>query len=105
MNKHLQIINIISAIRDLHPKMVEICTFGSCLKFHYVLRRIFPESEPLFNIDHVITKIDNNYYDITGEINKKEVENKGFKPFSEFYSKKRISRAFTQMQKSNKIIV
>jgi len=84
--------NIISAIRDIHSDINDICLNGSCMNFHVVLRRIFPNAEPYFNIDHVITKINGNFYDITGKVNPKD-----YSKFTSFYNKKRTSRAFTQM--------
>lgn len=72
--------------------MVDIFTLGSCLNFHLILKSIYPESELLFNIDHVVTKIDGKCYDITGCVNCKD-----YSKFSEYYHKKRISRAFSYM--------
>lgn len=66
---HAQVIEQIAAIRDLHSKMVPICTRGSCMRFHLVLRKLYPVAECWFNIDHVITKIGGRFYDITGQVN------------------------------------
>lgn len=94
MTKHRQVLNLISLIRKSHPDMVNIFTRGSCLNFFLILHSIYPEAEPYYNIDHIITKIDNKYYDITGQVNPK-----GYYPFSQIYNKKRTSRAFKQMLK------
>lgn len=94
MTKHRQILNIISLIRDSHPDMKTIFTEGSCLNLFLILHSIYPEAKPLFNIDHVITEIDNRCYDITGQVSKK-----GYSPFSEYYNKKGISKSFSQMLK------
>lgn len=75
--------------------MVDIFTLGSCLNFHLILKTVYPEAKPLYNIDHVVTQIDEKCYDITGCISCK-----GYSKFSEHYDKKkRISRAFSQMLK------
>jgi hypothetical protein len=95
MTKHREILNLISEIRNSHSQMVNIFTLGSCLNFHLILRKIYPDAIPLYNIDHVITKIGGKCYDITGC-----VPCKGFFPFSECYRKKGIKRAFKQMYKS-----
>lgn len=96
MTEQQRIENIISAIRELHPELKDICLNGSCMNFHVILRRIYQNAEPYFNIDHIITKIGDSYYDITGKVNPK-----GYSKFTEFYSKKRTSRAFTQMINCN----
>lgn len=94
MTKHRQILNIISLIRDSHSNMIDIFTKGSCLNLFLILHSIYPEAKPLFNIDHVITEIDNKCYDITGQVSKK-----GYSLFSELYNKKGISKSFSQMLK------
>lgn len=96
-----QILNFIEAVRDSHPKMVEIYTKGSCLNFHIMLRRAFG-GEAWFNINHVVTKIDDCYYDITGVVSPK-----GYMKYGNIYAtKKRNSRSFTQMyQMGNKYTV
>lgn len=94
MTKHRRILNIIANIRDSHPDMVSTYTQGGCMWFFTILRSIFPEAVAFYNSDHIITKIDKHYYDITGT-----VIPKGYLPFSEFCPKKRSSRAFVQMTK------
>jgi hypothetical protein len=94
LNQKIRILNQISAIRDLHPQMEKICLNGSCMNFHVVLRRIYPEAKPYYNINHVITKIGDSYYDITGS-----VKPEGYSPFSEIYNKREVKRAVNQMMK------
>lgn len=96
MNAHIKILDQIAAIRDLHPNIQDICLNGSCMNFHIVLRRIYPDAVAYFNIDHVITKIGNNYYDITGSVNPK-----GYRPLTSFYDKRNTKRAVNQMLKYN----
>lgn len=91
--KHRKILNTITFIRESHSTMVDIFTKGSCLNFFCILHSIYPEAQPWFNIDHVITKIDNKFYDITGEI--KDVDT--YLPFTQWYNKRRTSRSFTMM--------
>jgi len=95
MTKKLQILKVISEIRDSHSEMVNIFSYGSCMNFFCILKTIYPEAKCYYDINHVITKIDNNYYDITGL-----VEKKSHIPFTQIYNKRRTSRAFTQMYNS-----
>lgn len=73
--------------------MVPIFTNGSCLNFHLILRQVWPEGEFLFNIDHIITRIDGRCYDITGEV--KDVE--GYAPYRDYYRKPTMIKSFRRM--------
>lgn len=92
MTKQRRILNLISEVRNSCGVMEYIFLNGSCINMFCILRCIYPEARPWFNIDHVITEIDGKFYDITGQ-----VSSKGYRPFAEFYNKRRASRAFTQM--------
>ena len=43
---------------------------GGCYKFYLKLKKEFPSAEAYYNSDHVITKIDGNYYDSSGRVEK-----------------------------------
>jgi len=63
---------LIRAIRESTPYMAAIYQNGSCWHFHKVLKAVFPEAEPFYFYDdsnsHVITRIGEKFYDITGEV-------------------------------------
>ena len=59
---------VISKIRDSFIGAQQVYTEGSCYHFYLILHSIFPEAEPWYDADHVITKIGGKFYDITGEI-------------------------------------
>lgn len=40
---------------------------GGCLKFHYLLKYVFPDAEGWYNSNHVVTKIGDRFFDIDGE--------------------------------------
>lgn len=75
--------------------MVNIYTKGSCLNFFCILHSIYPEAIPYFNINHIITKIDDRYYDVTGQV--KNIEKQNYMKYTEWYNKKGTKRSFTQM--------
>ena len=75
--------------------MVNIFTRGSCLNFFILLKQIFPEAEAYFNQQHIITRVGSSFYDITGR-----VSGKGFRPFTSFYNKEGLLRAWKQMLKA-----
>jgi hypothetical protein len=94
MSQHRKILNQISAIRNSHSQMTNIFLYGSCLNLFCILRSIYPEAQPWYNIDHVITEIGGRFYDITGS-----VSNEGYYRFTEIYDRKGTRRSFSQMFK------
>lgn len=58
----------IATIRDSFIGSQHVYTEGSCLHFHLILKEVFPDAKPFYDMDHVITEIDGKYYDITGEV-------------------------------------
>jgi len=67
-DKHSTILNFINTLRMSDKYIESIYTQGGCYQFYLVLKSIFPESIPFFNSkkDHIVTKIDDIYYDIKG---------------------------------------
>lgn len=68
------VITYIELIRDIAPKEItKIFTCGGCYRFHLILKDKFPQSEAYKktydNMEgwHIITKINDKYYDINGE--------------------------------------
>lgn len=41
---------------------------GQCYQFFKLMKTVFPTAEAWSDCDHVITKIGNQFYDITGEV-------------------------------------
>lgn len=104
MTKHREILNFITLIRESHPLMIKIYTNGSCLNFYLILRKLWPEAVPYFNIDHILTKIDDKFYDITGEIIDLDIYGchiNTYQPYREYYNNKGMSRSFKQMYNAN----
>jgi hypothetical protein len=58
----------ISVIRDSFIGSQQVYTEGSCYHFFLILKEVFPEAEAYYDLDHIITKIDGKFYDITGEV-------------------------------------
>lgn len=92
MTKHRKILNLIFLIRESHSTFEFIFLNGSCMNLFCILHSIYPEAKAWYNIDHIITEVDDRFYDITGI-----VSNKGYLPLISYYNKKNISRAFKQM--------
>ena len=60
--------SFIARIRDSFIGSQQVYTEGSCYHFYLILKEVFPDAEPWFDNDHVVTKIDGHFYDITGEV-------------------------------------
>jgi len=72
MNLNDNVLNVIKTIRKSHNGTVDIYTNGKCYHFFLILKSIFPLAEAYYDENHVITKIGNKYYDITGEVKKEK---------------------------------
>ncbi len=65
----------IALIRESFVGAEYVYTNGSCLKFHQILKAVFPSAEAYYSdprCDHVVTKIDGHFYDITGIVSGEE---------------------------------
>ena len=60
--------SFIATIRDSFIGSQQVYTEGSCYHFYLILKCVYPEAEPYYDADHIITKIGNSFYDITGEV-------------------------------------
>lgn len=67
-NKHSEILHFIKTIRNSFGGSKYVYTNGSCYQFYKILKLVFPQAIGYYNSDHVITKINGRYYDITGEV-------------------------------------
>lgn len=65
---HQDVEKFIATVRDSFIGSQQVYTEGSCYYFYLILKRVFPEAKPYYDADHVITKIGDKFYDITGEV-------------------------------------
>ena len=63
-----EILKFISSIRDSFEGAEIVYTKGSCYQFYKILKGIFPAAEAYYDMNHVITKIGDCFYDITGKV-------------------------------------
>ena len=64
----MNIESFIKTIRESFHGSVRVYTSGSCYQFYLILKQVYPNAVAYYENDHVVTKIDNKYYDITGEV-------------------------------------
>lgn len=69
-DNHNSVLRLIQIIRESFPESVEVYTEGSCFQFYRILKEIYPQAEPWYDSEHVITKIEGRFYDVTGEVEK-----------------------------------
>jgi len=58
----------IIAVSQRIPLSVRFFQEGGCYLFFRILKSYFPSAEAYYNQDHVITKIGDKFYDITGTV-------------------------------------
>lgn len=63
---------IIEVIRKSFIGAEQVYTQGSCIMFFRILHTLYPNAEPYWSKEarHMIAKIDNAYYDISGKVKK-----------------------------------
>lgn len=65
--KHRRVLSIVHTLSSASPAIRTIFTQGACYRLYDLLSVYFPDAEPWLSVGHVITKIDDRYYDIDGE--------------------------------------
>ena len=70
METHEKALLFLKELRQANPIFEDIYLYGSCLNLYHVLKIVFPSAVCYYGQvpGHVITKIDDKFYDITGEI-------------------------------------
>lgn len=63
-------IDVVAAIRVSFIGAEQVYTQGSCVAFYFILKSVFPSARPYWSTEarHMITRIGNRFYDITGEV-------------------------------------
>lgn len=61
-------LDFINTLRESDRYIQNIYLSGGCYQLYLILKTIFPDATPYINAekDHVVTKIDEQFYDITG---------------------------------------
>lgn len=64
----VEVISFLATLREVHPDMARWGLHGGCFKVYLLLKQRFPNAEPWYDQDHVITRIGAGFYDVTGEV-------------------------------------
>ena len=78
-------LKIINPLRKTDPYIQNIFSMGGCYQFFLFLKTLFPDAIPYMHYKkhHVITRIDNRYYDIDGEISDIDLADEWYVPFTD----------------------
>jgi hypothetical protein len=68
MCKRVTILKFLEVLRSASNIQTEIYTSGGCYRLFELLQAVFPGASPYYNGDHVVTKIGNAFYDISGVV-------------------------------------
>lgn len=79
--RHLDILNIFAQLKKNFMLVERNVSEHSCMAHHLILKAYYPEAECWFNVDHVISKVGEKFYDRTGEV----TETDNFRPITEYY--------------------
>ena len=58
----------IQKIRTSFHGSVRVYAEGSCYQFYKIIKQVFPQAEPYYSKGHIVSKIDDCFYDITGAV-------------------------------------
>jgi len=64
----IDILEFITTVRASFGASIATYTVGNCYQFYEILKVVFPEAEAYESGGHVITKLNNKFYDIRGEV-------------------------------------
>lgn len=95
-NQHKKIYAFIKVIRESFPDASIIYQWGACYGFYLILKHNFPSAIAYFSDkdkDHILTKIGDRFYDITGEY---DYETKEVIKLTKTEHERWISKAFGQ---------
>ncbi len=63
-----KVILFISRFRETIPNSIPKYMNGGCYLFYKVIKERFPSAVAYYNSDHVVTKVDGKFFDVTGEV-------------------------------------
>lgn len=69
LKKQNQVLKVISKLQEIENSKTFFMN-GGCFLFYIIMRDRFPfeDVEPFYDEDHIIVKMFDKYYDITGEV-------------------------------------
>lgn len=74
--RRVRVKRFLELLRSANPDhMTVIYTQGSCYHLYTLLKFNWPTAEAYYNLDHVIVRIDDDFYDITGPLEYKREGN------------------------------
>lgn len=78
--------NLILAIRNSCKESEFIYLNGMSWELYRILKVVFPSAEAYNNFEHIIIKIDRNFYDIRGLLTNKMIRLEEYKPIGKVWA-------------------
>lgn len=78
---HRKVIKFIKIVKDSFRGSSDVYTRGSCYKFFEILKFVFPSAECFYYSKHILTKINDRFYDINGEVKDRTLGKRKFKKY------------------------
>lgn len=66
--KQPDVFGFLCALRSIDPGLVDAGLNGGCFKVYTLLKQVWPQAKAWYDGDHVITEIDERFWDIRGEV-------------------------------------
>lgn len=70
--KEIDVLEFITTVRASFGGSIAVYTMGNCYQFYEILKVVFPNAEPYESGGHVVTKINGEFYDIKGKMDKEK---------------------------------
>jgi hypothetical protein len=70
----IDINEFITTMRSSFGGSIAVYTMGNCYQFYEILKVVFPDAVAYESGGHVITKINNKFYDIRGEVDMTNID-------------------------------
>jgi hypothetical protein len=68
--KEINVLEFITTLRASFGSSIATYTQGNCYQFYEILKVVFPDAEAYETGGHVVTKINREFYDIKGKMDK-----------------------------------
>lgn len=73
---------------------------GACFKLFLILRAVYPKAEPYYDVNHIVTKINNRFYDIRGDVTLEINKNGKHTSLFKIYDKKSLKKVIKQLNRA-----
>lgn len=66
----MHVLEFLERLKDIYGRGTSTHNNGECLKVHILLKTLYPQAKGYYNSSHILTEIDNHFYDLNGEVDR-----------------------------------